>query len=178
MGKRRILVKKHKIPVKEVRLRNGGSPYQEKRPGHPVDPQGPSGLPYCQLRGSGRNLGKPVGIMRKKRRFEYHSLVASVLVCDSRGAQPGILSSFEEAPKLDQCITVEDDIRIGHTNVFAGCGSHPAVDRAPVADVSSGLHIVNFRTRLQEFLGTVPGVIVHHSKAKREWDIEEVKESA
>jgi|ERR1700730_8691867 len=114
--------------------------------------------------------------MRKKRKLEYHSLVAPIRVSDPRGADSDIVALFQEAPKFDQRLTVEDNVRICHTHVFAGCRSHAPVDSTPVTDISSGLKIDNLRVRLQKFLRSIPGIIVHDGEGERKRRIEAVEE--
>ena len=61
-------------------------------------------------------------------------------------------------------------------DVFAGSGGYPPVDATPIANILPGLQIVNFRVRLQEFLGAVLGIIVNHREGKGKGHLQAVEE--
>src|SRR5260370_37401299 len=91
--------------------------------------------------------------------MEEHALVAAVSIGDTGRANSDVLSFLHETPKSNQGLVIEDNVRVGYADVFAGGSGYSAVDAASIPDIFSGLQIVNFPVRLQEFLGTVRDVI-------------------
>src|SRR6516164_5699252 len=110
--------------------------------------------------------------------MEQHALVASVSIGNTGSANSDILALLQEAPESNQRLAIEDHVRVGHTDVFAGSGGYPPVDAASVTDILSGLQVLNLRVRLQVFLGTVVGIVVNNREGKGKGHLQAVEEVA
>src|SRR4029077_18353303 len=108
--------------------------------------------------------------------MEQHALVSSVSIGNTGRANSDVLSLLQEAPESNQGLAIEDNVRVGHADVFAGSGGYPPVDAASITDILSGLQVVNFWVRLQEFLGTVVGIVVNNREGKGKGHLQAVEE--
>jgi len=82
---------------------------------------------------------------------------------------------FHEPPKLNQSIAIEYDIRVQNTNVLAGGGGDSSIDGAAIAEIFSGLQIVDARTGLEKFARAVEGIVVNDSEGEWKRHVEAAK---
>ena len=82
---------------------------------------------------------------------------------------------FHEPPKLNQSIAIEYDIRVQNTNVLAGGGGDSSIDGAAIAEIFSGLQIVDAGTGLEKFARAVERIVVNDSEGEWKRHVEAAK---